>query len=96
MEKFSEQPEEARKHIERRVAKGVIIRHLAIFAMGDDKKKCIHKTTILNAQELFNALDPQLRSEILPEVRREIEEGKINLDDYIEKLIETRKRGEER
>jgi len=30
------------------------------------------------------------------EVRREIEEGKINLDDYIAKLSETRKGGEER
>jgi len=96
MERFPEQTEEFKKRIEREVAKEVIKRHLAIFKMGDDAKKVLGKVKVSNAQTLFNALDPQLRAEILPEVRREIEEGKINLDDYIAKLSETRKGGEER
>ena len=96
MKKFPEQSDEFKKHIERETAKEVIKRYLAILTMGDDAKKSISKIRISNSEKLYNALEPQLRRECLLEIKKDMEEGRLNLDEYITRLCETKKGEEER
>ena len=96
MKTYAEQPEEVKKFFERKTAEEVIKRYLAIQIMEDAQREEVNRIKIANCQKLYNALDTKLRAECEAEIKKDIEEGKLNLDNYITKLKRVKRDGEER
>lgn len=92
MESYNEQPEEMKKKIQRKVTEEVIKRYLAIQNMKSNENDRVYKLKKSNYEKLYNDLDPEMRAECEAEVNKEIEEGRLDLDNFLTGLDAVKKR----
>lgn len=94
MGSYKDEPEEIRIEIRKRVTEEIIKKYLAIQRSNGNKDDVVYRLKKSNYEKLYNALDPKLREECEVRIKKEIKEGKLNLDSLIEKMNGVEDRGE--
>ena len=78
--------------MKRKTAEKVIKGYLATKKLKEDKNygneyiKMMYKINASKYEVLYNALDDELKAECEEEIRKEIEDGKLNLDQYLAEM----------
>ena len=87
--------------MKRRAAERVIKGYLATKKLKEDKNygneyiKMMYKINASKYEVLYNALDDELKAECEEEIRKEIEDGKLNLDQYLAEMYKEKAKKEE-
>ena len=87
--------------MKRRVAERVIKGYLAIKKVKEEKNygneyiKMMYKINASKYEVLYNALDDELKAECEEKIRKEIEDGKLNLDQYLAEMYKEKAKKEE-
>ena len=87
--------------MKRRVAEKVIKGYLATKKLKEDKNygneyiKMMYKINASKYEVLYNALDDELKAKCEEEIRKEIEDGKLNLDQYLAEMYKEKAKKEE-
>lgn len=89
------------KFMKRKTAEKVIKGYLATKKLKEDKNygneyiKMMYKINASKYEVLYNALDDELKAECEEEIRKEIEDGKLNLDQYLAEMYKEKAKKEE-
>ncbi len=87
--------------MKRKTAEKVIKGYLATKKLKEDKNygneyiKMMYKINASKYEVLYNALDDELKAECEEEIRKEIEDGKLNLDQYLAEMYKEKAKKEE-
>lgn len=87
--------------MKRKTAEKVIKGYLATKKLKEDKNygneyiKMMYKINASKYEVLYNALDDELKAEREEEIRKEIEDGKLNLDQYLAEMYKEKAKKEE-
>ncbi len=87
--------------MKRKTAEKVIKGYLATKKLKEDKNygneyiKMMYKINASKYEVLYNALDDELKAECEEEIRKEIEDGKLNLDQYLAEMHKEKAKKEE-
>ena len=87
--------------MKRKTAEKVIKGYLATKKLKEDKNygneyiKMMYKINASKYEVLYNALDDGLKAECEEEIRKEIEDGKLNLDQYLAEMYKEKAKKEE-
>lgn len=87
--------------MKRRVAERVIKGYLAIKKVKEEKNygneyiKMKYKINAAKYEILYNALEEDIKAECEAEIRKEIEDGKLNLDQYLAEMYKEKAKKEE-
>lgn len=84
--------------MKRKTAEKVIKGYLATKKLKEDGNEYIKMMYKINASKyevLYNALDDELKAECEEEIRKEIEDGKLNLDQYLAEMHKEKAKKEE-
>ena len=89
------------KFMKRKTAEKVIKGYLATKKLKEDKNygneyiKMMYKINASKYEVLYNALDDELKAECEEEIRKEIEDGKLNLGQYLAEMYKEKAKKEE-
>lgn len=87
--------------MKRKTAEKVIKGYLATKKLKEDKNygneyiKMMYKINASKYEVLYNALDDELKAECEEKIRKEIEDGKLNLDQYLAEMYKEKAKKEE-
>lgn len=87
--------------MKRKTAEKVIKGYLATKKLKEDKNygneyiKMMYKINASKYEVLYNALDDELKAKCEEEIRKEIEDGKLNLDQYLAEMYKEKAKKEE-
>ncbi len=87
--------------MKRKTAEKVIKGYLATKKLKEDKNygneyiKMMYKINASKYEVLYNALDDELKAECEEEIRKKIEDGKLNLDQYLAEMYKEKAKKEE-
>ncbi len=88
--------------MKRKTAEKVIKGYLATKKLKEDKNygneyiKMMYKINASKYEVLYNALDDELKAKCEEEIRKEIEDGKLNLDQYLAEMYKEKAKKEEK
>ena len=86
--------------MKRKTAEKVIKGYLATKKLKEDKNygneyiKMMYKINASKYEALYNALDDELKAKCEAEIKKEIEDGEFNLDEYLAELHRDRLKNE--
>lgn len=88
--------------MKRKTAEKVIKGYLATKKLKEDKNygneyiKMMYKINASKYEVLYNALDAELKAKCEEEIRKEIEDGKLDLDQYLAEMYKEKAKKEEK